>query len=110
MARRRGDRRSEGQFLGYLGLLVAKRGEAAQARACLADGIEILRKVKDRLSLGIVLCRYAEAATHWGDVAGAGTCLQEAEAIAGELHVSPESELAASLQRARRSLAALQGR
>ena len=104
MARKLGDRRSEGQFLGYLGVLLARQGEHTEARACLVAGEALLRAVSDRMSLGILLCARSEAEFRAGCPAAAEDALQGAGRLAAEIgSVGSDSELGQSL-RATRSL------
>lgn len=101
VAARRGDVRTQGQVLGYLGLLVARRGAVADGRDLLAKGVSMLRRVQDRLSLAVALCRYAQGCSLWPDPEGRAASLDEAGAIAADLAVAPGSELARSLAAAR---------
>ena len=97
-----GDRRSEGQFLGYLGALHAREQRFGAARACLATGEALLRNVADRVSLGILLCARAEAEYRAGGRAAADDAFAQAQRLATELSdVSIESEFGQALRRAR---------
>lgn len=97
VASRRGDLRTQGQVLGYLGLLVARRGAVAEGCELATRGVATLRRVRDRLSLAVALCRYAQGCVLWSDAQRRAAALEEAGAIAAELAVAPGSELAASL-------------
>ncbi|MEO8525773.1 MAG: tetratricopeptide repeat protein [Caldimonas sp.] len=99
IARRRDDRRCEGQFLGYLGLLHARCGRYGIARICLHDGEQILRDVRDRISLAIVLCARAEAELANGDSVLATRSLEEADDIAAAAGIEATSELGASIRK-----------
>jgi hypothetical protein len=102
LARDLGDRRSEGQFLGYLGVLHARQSRFGAARECLATGEQLLRSVSDRASLGVLLCGRAEAEHRAGDAQAATDALAQAGAIAVELaEFDVESEFGQALSRAR---------
>ena len=106
LARDLEDRRSEGQFLGYLGVLHARQQRFGPARECLARGEALLRSVADGISLGIVLCARAEAEYRAGSRPAAEAALAEAERLAGELSdVTPDSELGQALRRTRELIA-----
>jgi predicted ATPase/class 3 adenylate cyclase/Tfp pilus assembly protein PilF len=104
VARLRGDQRSQGQFLGYLGLLVARARDPVEGRDLLLEGIAHLRRVEDRLSLAIALCRYTQGCSLWGDAAGGKALLDEATTIAAEIGVAPGSELSVALKDATRAI------
>ncbi len=101
VARALPDRRSEGQFLGYLGLLHARHGEFDKARDCLAVGESLLREVSDRMSLGILLCCRAETEHLAGSPHAAEAALAEASSIVGAVGVGPDSELGLAFARVR---------
>ena len=108
LARDLGDRRSEGQFLGYLGVLHARQRRLPAARDCLGAGEALLRSVSDRVSLGILLCGQAETEHLAGEPAAAQDKLAQAERIADELaDVEPGSEFGQALQRAREMFGAV---
>ena len=107
MARNLGDRRSEGQFLGYLGVLLARQAEFTEARECLAAGEALLRAVSDRMSLAILLCARAEAEFRAGHPAAAEEALREASQWATENgDVGHDSELGQALRQTRSLFAA----
>jgi len=56
VARELGDRRSEGQVLGYLGLLHARQAGSTRRAPASNSGEALLRAMSDRLSLGVLLC------------------------------------------------------
>src|SRR5207245_3178217 len=85
VARELGDRRSEGQVLGYLGPLHARQARFDEARACLDTGEALLRAMSDRLSLGVLLCCRAEAAHLSGDPGAATDALAEAASLATQI-------------------------
>jgi predicted ATPase len=98
---RLGDRRSEGQFLSYLGLLHARQGNFLDARNCLDSGEALLDAVSDRVSLGILLCSRVETEHLAGVPDAARSALTAADAIAAEVGAGPESELGLALARVR---------
>ena len=101
IARELGDRRSEGQILGYLGLLHARQARVETARSCLDSGETLLRAVHDRLSLGILLCCRTEAEHLAGNPIALKAAFAEAHAIADALGAGPESELGLAIARLR---------
>ena len=96
------DRRSEGQFRGYLGLLHARLGCYSAARECLAIGEALLVEVSDLLCLGQLLCSRAETEHLAGDSRAARSILRRIEALALETSAGPESELGRALFQARK--------
>ena len=104
MARHLGDRRLEGQILGYLGLLRAKAGETLAAREDLARAVALLHALADQASLGIALCARAEVEHQPGDATAAAVALAEADAKAHALSVTPDSEFALALARAHKAV------
>jgi tetratricopeptide (TPR) repeat protein len=106
VARELGDRRSEGQFLNYLGALNAREGRFSEATTCLDAAERLLEEVADRLSIGVLLCNRAEVSRLSGDSALALAILQQAEALARELCAEPDSELGRSIARVKQTLAA----
>lgn len=98
-ARELGDRRSEGQVLGYLGRTLAHRAEFGPARQCFADGRQLLADVSDAVSLGILLCDFAECEWRAGDAAEARQALDEAHAVGETAGTGPQSELGQALNR-----------
>src|SRR5207253_9517794 len=99
IARAIGDRRREGQFLSYLGLLRAHLAQFDDARHCLDAGEALLQAVSDRMSLGILLCARAET-EHLAHVPDAAKgALQAADIIATEVRAGPDSELGLALAR-----------
>ncbi len=96
-----GDQRSEGQFLGYLGLMHAHQANFDEARRCLDAGEALLRGLSDRMSLGILLCSRAETEHLAGHPQAAVPALAEADVIAAEVGSGPDSELGLALARVR---------
>jgi hypothetical protein len=99
VARRIGERRYEGQFLNYLGLLHARERRWDEARLSLHAGEALLREVSDKVSLGVLLCSRAEAEHLAGAPAAARVALREARMLVAETGSGPESELGLSLAR-----------
>lgn len=87
------DRRSEGQFRGYLALALAKQGLLAEARELLDVGERLLVAIADRLSLALLLCDRAEIESLASNVEAAEEAWQKASRIAEELDCRPESQL-----------------
>lgn len=99
VARELGDRRSEGQFLGYLGALHARQSRFALARDCLVAGEALLRATSDRVSLGILLCARAETEHLEGDVAALARIRTELDVLTHDLpELTPDSELGQALR------------
>jgi predicted ATPase len=94
-----GDRRMQGQILGYQGLLFARRGLTGQALQCLAEGESLLRAVADPFSLGVLLCARAETEVLSGSAELAHARLAEARQMALEIGANPMSELGLALAR-----------
>ena len=103
-ARRLGDRRSEGQFLGALGLLHAREARFDEARRCLDHGEALLADAGDTASLGVLLCNRAEAELCAQRRAEASQALASAQQLAGTVAAGPESELGRALARAKAAL------
>jgi len=91
------DRRSEGQFRGYLGLLLARTGHSEAALACLGVGEQLLADTSDALSLGLLLCRKAEAELRLGRTDAAFYAFRRVEGIAVSANAAPGSELRKAL-------------
>jgi tetratricopeptide (TPR) repeat protein len=100
LARDLGDRRSEAQFLTYLGVLHARQARLAEARECLDTGEILFSALGDRVNLGILLCNRAETEHLAGNTQQAEAVFAKASALAAELtDVQPASELAQALRR-----------
>ena len=91
------ERRNEGQFRGYLGLLLARDGKVDEAAACLDLAESCLGGSGDELSLGLLLCQRVAAARLSAWHAAASVYLQRAEALALRVSVPPGSEFAKAL-------------
>ena len=101
VARDLGDRRSEGQFLGYLGTLQARQGRFDDARAALEAGAALLRQASDRFNLGVLLCGRAELEWRSGQRQNAFATLSDVEAIEAAVGAEGGSELSNALARVR---------
>jgi hypothetical protein len=101
LSRALGDPMAEGQFLGYLGLLHARRGRHDEAHHCLASGEVLLRSASDAFGLGVLLTSRAEAHHLAGEPAEATASLAAATAIAAEVGAGPASEIGLALARVR---------
>jgi hypothetical protein len=94
------DRRGEGQFRGYLALVLAKQGQIDSARDMVDRGEGLLVASADPLSRALLLCDRAEIELLASEPAAAAEALHRAGRIADELGCGPDSEL-------RRRLAAI---
>jgi tetratricopeptide (TPR) repeat protein len=99
------DRRSEGQFRGYLALALAKQGSLDDARESLNRGESLLAASADPLSHALLLCDRAEIELLASQVEAAEAALQRAQRIADELDCRPESELRRRLASIRTTVA-----
>jgi tetratricopeptide (TPR) repeat protein len=99
LARQLQDRRSEGQFLGYLAQMLARSGNLDDARRCIADADRLLQPIGDPMSLGLLHCQRSEVE----QIAGNGLLARAEEAAARRIHdelkSSPNSELGLALAR-----------
>jgi tetratricopeptide (TPR) repeat protein len=89
IARAMGNRRREGQFLSYIGLLHAHRAKFDDARHCLDAGEALLQAVSDRMSIGLLLCSRAETEHLAGVPDSARAALRAADFIATEVRGGP---------------------
>ena len=71
----------------------------------LVQGIDMLRQVKDKLSLAIALARYAQGCRIWNDLDGGTAFLEEACKAAVEMNSAAGSELSLSIASARQAIA-----
>jgi hypothetical protein len=85
--------------------LHAQMGKFEDARLALETGETLLRAVSDQLSLGILLCNFAEAEFLAGSLDASKEKLSEAEKITAELAVGAGSELGLALTRVQRLVA-----
>jgi tetratricopeptide (TPR) repeat protein len=92
-----GDRRSEGQFLGYLGRARARLNEFGAARDCFSAGEALLCELSDTLSLGVLLCDRAECEWQAGNATAAHQAFEQARAMADEARAGSQSELGLAL-------------
>jgi len=98
-ARRLGDHRREGQFLGYIGRTRSRLREFDVARQCFAAGKAILEEVSDALSLGVLLCDYAECEWRAGNIETGRQVLEEARTMVDVARAGPQSEVGQALTR-----------
>ena len=103
--REAGNRRVEGIVLGNLGALHQAQGRMEAARRCSHESTTILRDASDGLELGKFLCKRGELEVQQGNIPAARAGLAEAESIADDLAVGPETELARSIEELRYTLA-----
>jgi predicted ATPase/Tfp pilus assembly protein PilF len=96
-------RRLEGQILGYAGWLSARRGRFDEAQRRFDTGEALLNAVRDRVSLGILLCNRCKAAQLAGDASSATAAFTAAREIAAEVSAAPDSELGLALARVARA-------
>ncbi len=87
------DRRSEGQFRGYLAQARARQGLMPAARETLDRGEALLVAIADPLSHALLLCDRAEIELLAANGSAAEEALSHAQCIADELDCRPDSEL-----------------
>lgn len=104
-----GDRRSEGQFLGYLGLARARQGRFGEAVESLGTGNRLLAAVEDRVNQAALLCQWVQAECLAGNAIEAAARLAQAEALTRGSELGESSELAALLRDAASMLDGLKG-
>ncbi len=97
-----GNRDFEGIVLGNLGDLHAAQGRMKEAREHYEKALSILREVGDRGGMGEVLASMADLEMQEGNAGAAGALLSDAESIAADLALGPESDLARKIGNARR--------
>ena len=100
VARELRDRRSEGQFLGYFGLALARQGRFAQARSAMDAGEALLEELTDPFSLALLLCARAELEQLADQADAARRYLERAQRLAQGLAAGASSELGLALARA----------
>ncbi|HEY9065182.1 MAG TPA: tetratricopeptide repeat protein [Burkholderiaceae bacterium] len=100
IARRLADKRSQGQFLNYLGACCGRQSRFDEARECLDRGTELLTEVSDRISLTLIQCSRAEVESLAGNEAACRQALAAAHRVAETITVAPDSELGIALARA----------
>ena len=93
-----------GVFRGSLALIRAQQGGFEEARSLLAQGEPQVRGVYKE-ELGKLLCKRARVEHLAGDPAAAATALAEAESIADDLDMDPDTELGQAIAEARSALA-----
>ena len=88
-----GDRRSQGQVLGSLGVLHTRQGRVQEGRRLLDEGRSLLEAAHDDADLALLLCKSAEAFLMVGDKDRAALHRQEASAVAERLGTNVPLEL-----------------
>jgi Tfp pilus assembly protein PilF len=91
-------------FRGIIAQIFVDKGELERARATLSTATSQLGGV-DRGEHAKLLCKRAQIEQLTGDTAAASTALAEAETIAADLKVGPESGLGQELAKARTAFA-----
>ncbi len=86
------DPRAEGEYLGRMGLLLARAGSFEQAATALARGERLLRDADDRAALAMLLTQAALAAALQGDAALARRRFDEVSARVREDALEPGAE------------------
>ena len=104
ISREVGHRLLEGHVLGDLGQLHAKTGCFEEARVSLAEGEKLMREVGDLLQLGNFLCQRSRCEHLAGDTAAASKFLAEAEALAEQTDLGPDSDLGREITKLRQAL------
>ena len=104
-ARRAGDRRAEGQFLGYLASALARQEDCESAMQHLSAAEARLVEMSDQLSLAFLACQRVEVLSIAGKLDDASRALDAARAMLRHLGAGPDSELARRLSRAESVLA-----
>lgn len=95
---------SEGVVLSELGNLHREQGQMEEACRCIEASIGILRRLNEPLELGKALCSLGAYERQRQNLPAARTALAEAESIATELALLPESDLAQRVEKLRRSV------
>ena len=93
LARELGDRRTEGQVLGYLGALHAREGRADEAWHLYDSGEALLDEAADPLSLALLLCDRVESERRAGLAGTAARTLSRAAAMGRAIGIDAASEL-----------------
>jgi len=97
-ARDAADRRSEGQFQGYLAVGYAKLGRMDEARDCLSKGERMLLDMADQLAYAVLNCQRADVEFMAQNREHARAAFATAEGIAVRLEAGLESELGRRLR------------
>ncbi len=93
------DRRSQGQVLGFLGLLHTRQGHVAEGRALLDEGQSLLEAAQDDADLGLLLCKSAEAFLLASDKKSATLIQRKASAVAERLSANISFEFKTAIER-----------
>ena len=96
-----GNRRDEGIVFGNRGLLHVRQGRSDAARSAPDAGDALLRDAGARLDLTALPCARVETEHLAGDRDAACAALAEAESLAAEVGVGPDSEAGRALARVR---------
>lgn len=99
VARRLHDRRSEGQFLGYLGACLGRERCFDDARRSLDAAAQLTEAAADPVSLGLICCQRAEVEAAAGADAEAAAWAARANGIARTVAPDERSELGQALRR-----------
>lgn len=88
------DERTEGKALARLATLEARKGRHAESRDLLQRSERLLRACGDTFELALMHCESAAAEEAMQDQVRSRSALVEAQRLADEMAVSPDSELA----------------
>jgi predicted ATPase len=99
-----GDSRNEGLYRAYLGQLLARLGLAADAKACLEAGAQLLQAEHDTAHLALLECKRALALAWLQDAEAGLAAVSRAESLMGVGSSGSPAELASALQAARAAL------
>jgi len=92
-----GDRHTRGTLMGAKALAHAQLGRVPEAREFLEEGTRLLRETDSRRELAMLLCQQGEIELSLDDPQAARRALEQAQELAAELGVSPESDVGQSL-------------
>ena len=98
------DEQSQGQILGFLGLLHCQRGNHLEGRRLIDQGKQQFRSGANDGDLTVLLCQSSEAYLLAGDEKGANRDFEEAERMATAVGAPLPFEIAAALARAQKLL------
>ena len=101
-----GNRRSEGEVLAQLADLLARQGRGEEARALVAQGETHLRAVDQKLALVSLLCLRGRLELGAGEPERAQRSLDEANTVAEDLGIDPDSRLWKELAALREAIGA----
>ena len=95
------DLHSEGQFRGYLALLLARQGRTEDAGRCFDEAAALLAATDDPAAQALLESQWAVAARLGGDLGRADGLQAHAESLAGLLSLGEDSEVRQRLDEAR---------